>query len=94
MITLYAGAEGVFPAGRVTQVIRDGRQKNRKQKPFPPLPDEEEEAKERPSSETNAPTSEKKHRDDEDSTIDVHVLGQILPTRQFIPSSSHELTLH
>ncbi|MFQ5513744.1 MAG: hypothetical protein ACE5FG_04845 [Myxococcota bacterium] len=82
----------VTPAEGIVQRIQDRHGGRPRQRPFPPLPGEEE--AEKPSEPNSERTPEPTPDDGEEHRIDVHVQGWLLPTRQAFPPADHAFALH
>jgi hypothetical protein len=85
--------DGVDRIGRVINPVGDRRDPKHRQKKFPEIPGDEDET---PRPETPAPVDEDRRpaEDDDDHTVDLLVLGLLLPTRQSLPSFDRPSRLH
>ncbi len=92
MSLLEAIGEGIDPINHVVPRIEDRGDKNRRQRPFPPVPKEEEE--DSPPDEPETPPERAPDEGTDDHQVDLIVRGQILPSRQFLPSNPQPERLH
>ena len=85
MITVELSPDGVGRVNPVVPRIGDRRDPSSKQKPFPKVPGEASEEEETDVPEPEDRPRPKRRAEDEDPTIDLLVLGRVLPTRQELP---------
>ncbi len=103
MISTELAPDGVGKVERVIIPVGDRRDREQRQREFPEIPekDSEEDSPETESSDTpSAPPAGSRDRpaspetEDDDRTIDLLVLGLVLPTRQQLPGRSRPSLLH
>ena len=94
MTLVYAIADGVAPIKPVVPRVENRRERSGREKPFPPLPDDESQEEESTNDRGDKPPTEEKREESSDHEIDIHVAGVILPTRQLLPPPITSHTLH
>ena len=91
MTAIHARPENVTPTEGIVHRIQDRRDRQRRERSFPLLPEQEEE-EDRPEEGKRMPP--RKSDDEDDHRIDIHVLGLILPTGQLLPPDRSGRKLH
>jgi hypothetical protein len=95
MIGALLTPEGVGRIERVVVPIGDRRDRGAQQRPFPEIEEEEvdEESTDTPAKpETKLPVSDERAEDD--PTIDLLVIGSIVPSRQKLPGFEADSLIH
>jgi len=87
--------DGILPTSGIVHHIQNQRERKRKQKPFPDVSEEDEEPSPAKSPAIPKPNVPKDPYEEEDEhSIDIHVLGRIIPTGQFLQPPLSSAMIH